>query len=176
MARPATRRTPAAPPNETGRPAVRDFTGGAVAHVIEMQGRHREGVAWLDGLKGHWGGANDFINHLWWHRTLYHLELEQYAKVLEIYDEHVRTGRLDFYLVMHNAASLLWRLELYGVEVGDRWAELAGFAAERVHDHANPFNDMHFAMALAAFAALALWRVPPWLVVLACAALGAVVL
>ena len=122
----------------------------AVAHVIEMQGRHRDGIAWLDGLKGHWGGANDFINHLWWHRTLYHLELEQYDAVLDIYDEFIRTGRLDFYLVMHNAASLLWRLELYGVDVGDRWEQLAQQAAERVHDHANPFNDMHYAMALAA--------------------------
>ncbi|HKI96905.1 MAG TPA: tetratricopeptide repeat protein [bacterium] len=122
----------------------------AVAHVIEMQGRHRDGIAWLDGLKGHWGGANDFINHLWWHRSLYHLELEQFGAVLDIYDEHVRTGRLDFYLVMHNAASLLWRLELYGVDVGDRWQELAQFSADRVHDHANPFNDMHFTMALVA--------------------------
>lgn len=122
----------------------------AVGHVLEMQGRQREGIAWLDGLKQHWGGANDFINHLWWHRTLYHLELEQFDRVLAIYDEHIRTGRLDFYLVMHNAASLLWRLELYGVDVGDRWQELAGHAAERVTDHANPFNDMHYAMALAA--------------------------
>ncbi len=122
----------------------------AVAHVIEMQGRHREGVAWLDGLQSHWGGANDFINHLWWHRALYHLELAQFDAVLELYDAHVRTGRLDFYLVMHNAASLLWRLELYGVPVGDRWEELAQVAAERVRDHANPFNDMHFAMTLAA--------------------------
>lgn len=44
-----------------GRAAVeidpRDLWGThAVAHVMEMEGRHRDGIAWLDGLQGHWEG------------------------------------------------------------------------------------------------------------------------
>ncbi len=120
----------------------------AVAHVMEMQGRQHDGIAWLEGLKEHWGNANDFVNHLWWHRTMYHLELGRLDEVLHLYDTYIRTGRLDFYLVMHNAASLLWRLELFGQPVGDRWEELADAAAERLHDHADPFTDMHYLMAL----------------------------
>jgi tetratricopeptide (TPR) repeat protein len=46
----------------------------AVAHVMIMQGRHDEGVAWLDGLKDHWADANQMLLHLWWHRCLFHLE------------------------------------------------------------------------------------------------------
>lgn len=30
----------------------------AVAHVMEMQGRHRDGIAYLDGIKEHWSGSS----------------------------------------------------------------------------------------------------------------------
>jgi hypothetical protein len=31
----------------------------AVAHIMEMQGRYTEGIAWLDELQRHWQGANN---------------------------------------------------------------------------------------------------------------------
>jgi tetratricopeptide (TPR) repeat protein len=43
----------------------------AVAHVMIMQGRHEEGIAWLDGLKDNWADANQMLLHLWWHRCLF---------------------------------------------------------------------------------------------------------
>ena len=46
----------------------------AVAHIMEMQGRHAEGIAWLDELERHWDGGNNLLHHLWWHRALFHLE------------------------------------------------------------------------------------------------------
>ena len=88
----AARRTASTPtPNGTGRDAVeRDPTNGwgahAVAHVMEMQGRHEDGIAWLDGLKDHWAELNNFVHHLWWHRSLFHLLRGEFGTVLEIYD------------------------------------------------------------------------------------------
>jgi len=122
----------------------------AVAHVLEMEGRQREGIAWLDGLQGHWGDGNEFINHLWWHRALFHLELEQHDTVLALYDDVIRRERSDFYINLQNAISLLWRLELRGLNVGPRWEELAELAVARNGDHSLPFTDMHYAIALAA--------------------------
>jgi tetratricopeptide (TPR) repeat protein len=122
----------------------------AVAHVMEMQGRCRDGIAWLDGLSGNWGACNNFRYHAWWHKALFHLELEQLDAVLDLYDREVRadTSSAD-YLDMSNAIALLWRLEEAGADVGGRWSELAEKAAGKIDDHIFAFHDAHYMMALA---------------------------
>ena len=129
----------------------------AVAHVLVMQGRNEEGIAWLDGLKGHWADANQMSLHLWWHRCLFHLERVEHDAVLDIYDSWVRNRELpllksmpDLYIDMQNGASMLLRLELRGVDVGRRWDELAELTLERLDDHTSPFTSAHFAIILAA--------------------------
>ena len=42
--------------------------------------------------KDDWAGSN-FAIHLWWHTALYHLDLGEIDKVLEIYDTGVRNKR-----------------------------------------------------------------------------------
>jgi tetratricopeptide (TPR) repeat protein len=123
----------------------------AVAHVYDMTGRYREGIEWLKGLKGAWNQANNFRYHLWWHRSLLHLELGQFNEALDLYDQEVRsdTESTD-YLDIANAASLLWRLDDAGVDVGPRWHELAGKAEMRIGDHLLAFADAHYMLALAA--------------------------
>jgi hypothetical protein len=48
---------------------------------------------------------------------------------------------------MVDASALLWRLELAGVEVGDRWGELADAWERHADGTLYPFNDWHAAMA-----------------------------
>ena len=48
-----------------------------------------------------------------------------------------------------DAASLLWRLELAGIDVGDRWAPVADQWMAHVDDHLLAFNDLHCAFATA---------------------------
>ena len=129
----------------------------AVAHVLIMQGRHDEGIAWLDGLKDNWADANQMLFHLWWHRCLFHLEHGETEAVIEIYDRWVRNRDLpltqampDLYIDMQNGASMLLRLELRGVDVGHRWDELAELTLKRLDDHNSPFTSAHFAVILAA--------------------------
>jgi len=129
----------------------------AVAHVLIQEGRHAEGIAWLEGLKDNWDEANQMKLHLWWHRCLFHLERGEFDAALDIHDSWVRNRELelvkampDLYIDMQNGASLLLRLELRGVDVGDRWAELAELALHRLDDHTNPFTSSHFAVILAA--------------------------
>ena len=129
----------------------------AVAHVLIMQGRHDEGVAWLDGLKDNWADANQMALHLWWHRCLFHLERGETDDAIAIYDDWVRNRDLpllqampDLYIDMQNGASLLLRLELRGIDVGSRWDELAELTLARLDDHSNPFTSAHFAAILAA--------------------------
>ena len=122
----------------------------AVTHVMEMQDRRRDGIDWVSGLEPHWTGCNNFRFHIWWHRCLMHLELEEYDTVLGLYDGEVRAESTEEYLDITNATSMLWRLEERGVDVGPRWAELAERSETRIGDHLLIFADAHFFMALAA--------------------------
>lgn len=123
----------------------------AVAHVLEMRGRHREGIDWLDGLSPEWEGCNNFRYHTWWHKCLFHLELDQFDEILSIYDSGVRPDKTSSdYLDMANAIALLWRLEEAGLDVGDRWRELAEKAQDKIDDHIFAFHDSHYMIALAA--------------------------
>jgi hypothetical protein len=139
----------------TGRRAVEmdpadPWAVHAVAHVLEMQDRRRDGIAWLRGLESHWTAGNNFRFHLWWHLALFHLELEHYDQVLHLYDTEFRREHSEEYLDVCNATSMLWRLAERGVDVGDRWAELADISATRIDGHGLVFPDMHFMMALEA--------------------------
>jgi hypothetical protein len=128
-----------------------------VAHVLEMTGRRREGIAWVEGLQSRWDGSNNLKHHLWWHQAMYHLELGDFAKVLSLYDAGFRdlasplTGIApDLYIDVQNAASMLFRLGRHGVDVGDRWIEIAGKAEARIGDCQSAFTLPHWMMALAA--------------------------
>jgi tetratricopeptide (TPR) repeat protein len=122
----------------------------AVTHVMEMRGRPRDGIAWVAGLHQQWAECNNFVFHLWWHQCLFHLALDQFDRVLEVYDFQVRPQSTDEYLDIANAADVLWRLEQAGVSVGNRWEELAQRASSHIQDHLFVFADLHYLLALAA--------------------------
>jgi hypothetical protein len=123
----------------------------AVAHVMESLGRIDEGIAWMTGFTDTWENCNSMLyTHNWWHIALYYLEKGDRQKVLELYDRHIwgkawQESSKD----QVGAISLLLRLELRGVDVGDRWAQLAPYLKARIHEHALPFQDLHYVYALA---------------------------
>lgn len=138
-----------------GREAVEHNAGDiwaahAVTHVMEMQDRTQEGAAWIDGLERAWRGCNNFAYHLYWHRCLFLLEEARSEAVLRLYDSDLRADKSEDYLDISNAAALLWRLEQRGVDVGDRWEELAEKAARLGGEGQLVFAEAHYMMALAA--------------------------
>jgi tetratricopeptide (TPR) repeat protein len=145
-----------------GREAIRRDPGDlwaahGVAHVMEMQGRRGEGIAWVSGLEQHWGAANNLRHHLWWHKAMFLLERGDAAGVLDLYDRNYRNhaspltqAQPDVYIDVQNAASMLFRLGRHGVDVGNRWVELADKAEARIGDCLSAFTLPHWMMALAA--------------------------
>jgi tetratricopeptide (TPR) repeat protein len=119
----------------------------AVAHVLEMEGRAAEGLAWLGTARD--SRCNNFAFHLLWHRALFLLELGGAGEALALYDDGVRADRTDDFRDVANAASLLQRLEIAGIDVGERWEELADIAERRIDDRQLAFADLHYVMALA---------------------------
>jgi tetratricopeptide (TPR) repeat protein len=122
----------------------------AVAHVYEMQGRAADGIDWLASQARQLSGANNFAYHLHWHRALFHLALGEIDSVLELYDQAIRAVRTDDFRDVANAASLLWRVEAQGIDVGARWDELGALAEARGADPTLAFAAAHRALALAA--------------------------
>jgi tetratricopeptide (TPR) repeat protein len=118
----------------------------ALAHVFEMGGSQRDGVEFLTASADHWSGSF-FAIHNWWHRTLYHLELGEIDEALRLYDAPIRAGRSTQWLDVVDAAALLWRLSLFGVDVTDRAAQLAADIDDLVGDPVYIFNDWHALMA-----------------------------
>ncbi|MBT4490048.1 MAG: tetratricopeptide repeat protein [Rhodospirillaceae bacterium] len=121
----------------------------AVAHVMEMQGRQDEGIAWLDRLNPEWAELNNFKFHTWWHLAMYHLEKGRFDTVLALYDGEFWAEPSDDYLDFTNAAAMLWRLQYQGIDVGDRWSGLADVAERHAGDGILAFADAHYMMALA---------------------------
>jgi len=145
-----------------GREAIRRdpadlWAAHAVAHVLEMQGRRAEGIAWITGLAPHFEGGNNLMHHIFWHQAMFHIERGEHAEVLRLYDQSFRNldspvtqMQPDLYIDCQNAASMLFRLERQGVDVGARWEELAEKAEARIGDCLSAFTLPHWMMALCA--------------------------
>jgi hypothetical protein len=118
----------------------------ALAHVFEMEGSQRDGVDFLTTSAPDWSGSF-FAIHNWWHRTLYHLELGEIDEALALYDSPIRAGRSTQWLDVVDAAALLWRLSLFGVDVTERAAQLAVDIDDLAGDPVYIFNDWHAVMA-----------------------------
>jgi hypothetical protein len=129
----------------------------AIAHVMESQGRRSEGIDWLAELSPNWEGSHNMQHHLWWHWAMFDLEHGDHTAVLNLYDTRFRNLNApltvdspDVYIDVQNAASMLFRLERQGVDIGNRWVELADKAEERIGDCLSAFTLPHWMMALTA--------------------------
>ena len=117
----------------------------AQAHVFEMRGAQRPGIAFLERTAVDWSSSY-FATHNWWHRALYHLDLGELDEALALFDGPIRGTRSDAWLDVDDAASLLWRLHLYGVDVDDRARTLLGDMGELSDASVSVFNDWHALM------------------------------
>jgi tetratricopeptide (TPR) repeat protein len=121
----------------------------AVAHVYEMQGRLAEGSNWLTRREPDWAPGNFFAVHNYWHLALFHLELGDHARVIEIYDAAVRGSGSEVIMDLLDASALLWRLDLAGADVRERWLTLAQVWRRIEEEGYYAFNDWHALMAYA---------------------------
>lgn len=122
----------------------------ALAHVLLTQGRNEEARAFLEEMKATWTGLNSFmLTHNWWHLSLVMIEQGEAARVLDHYATHIWGVWKEYSQDQIGAVSLLARLELAGIDVGDRWQDLADHLVPRIDEHVQPFLDMHYIYGLA---------------------------
>jgi len=120
----------------------------AIAHVYDMTGNAKAGIEWLDDREDAWAHCNNFRYHVWWHKALMYLDQGEIDKVFHLYDTEVRKDCTDDYRDISNGTSILSRLELEGIDVGNRWEELADLSENRTQDGCLIFADLHYMLAL----------------------------
>ena len=119
-----------------------------VAHVMEMTGRPEDGLGWMAAREPLWSSPDNLTQvHIWWHKSLFHVELGQYDAALALYDGPILSSLRPLAINLTNLSALLWRLDTIGVDVGDRWADLATRWEGHADGRCLVFVDVHAAMA-----------------------------
>uniref|UniRef100_A0A3P9GYR3 Tetratricopeptide repeat protein 38 n=1 Tax=Oryzias latipes TaxID=8090 RepID=A0A3P9GYR3_ORYLA len=120
----------------------------SVAHVHEMKAEVDEGLRFMESREKDWQASDMLASHNYWHWALYLMEKGQYEGALQIYDTQVfkRCKASGAMLDIVDASSMLYRLEMEGVCVKDRWRELLHVTQPHTEDHVTVFNDLHFLM------------------------------
>ncbi|WP_298858597.1 tetratricopeptide repeat protein [uncultured Sulfitobacter sp.] len=122
----------------------------AIAHVMLTEGRVAEGAAFMESVAKTWGGLNSFMrSHNWWHLALFYISLGRHDDVRKAYDTHVWGLAKNYSQDQVGATSLLARMEFAGVDVGDRWGDVADHVATRGADTVSPFLTLQYLYALA---------------------------
>ncbi len=119
----------------------------ALAHVYESTESHTQALDLLRGRMETWSQQPALATHIWWHLALRLIAAGSFDEVLAIHDSLQPETTMPFGL--SDLASLLWRLELVGVDVGGRWKPLADAFASRHEQHTVGFLDLHFALVFA---------------------------
>jgi hypothetical protein len=120
-----------------------------ITHVMEMQGRAREGLAFLAETEPVWSVNTGLSVHLAWHRALFELDLDP-RLALATYDWRIANARNADLSALTDASALLWRLQLGNAQVKERWQRLADRWKMQALDGVRPFYIVHAMMAFAA--------------------------
>lgn len=121
----------------------------ALAHVMEAQGRCAEGFDFMLSMSDGWSEKNSFMrSHNWWHAALFAIDSDRPDEALRLYDSQVWGVWKEYSQDQVNAVALLARLEFIGLDVGDRWQDVADYIARRGPEHVEPFLDAHYLLGL----------------------------
>jgi tetratricopeptide (TPR) repeat protein len=122
----------------------------ALAHALYESADFDAGVTRLPPAIQPCRGLNWFRNHLLWHLALIHFARGDYARAGRMARQVFERAPSSIAGDLHDSISLLWRLELAGRPVGERWKPFTAIARERVNRMGLLFHVAHMGMALAA--------------------------
>ncbi|XP_063478641.1 tetratricopeptide repeat protein 38 isoform X20 [Symphalangus syndactylus] len=120
-----------------------------IAHIHEMKAEIKDGLEFMQHSETLWKDSDMLACHNYWHWALYLIEKGEYEAALTIYDTHIlpslqASGAM---LDVVDSCSMLYRLQMEGVSVGQRWQDVLPVTRKHSRDHILLFNDAHFLMA-----------------------------
>lgn len=122
----------------------------SIAHVFYETNDHAAGLTFLgDWLSGYERAAPGH-GHVSWHAALFELALGRYDRAMAVYESTLDPTIQRGPLTLVDAASLLWRWQIYGLtERALPWEPVCRLADELTAAPGFAFNDAHAAMAYA---------------------------
>ena len=123
----------------------------SVAHVFFETGDPDGGSDFLgDWLEGY-DRRGPFNVHLSWHQALFQLATGRPEDAVSLYEGHIRPSVVEKNLgSLQDAASLLWRMKIYGDGEPAPWNEVLEIARPAAENPGPAFRDAHAALAFAA--------------------------
>jgi hypothetical protein len=121
-----------------------------VVHVMEVEGRAHDGLAFLAETETAWVEGAALSLHLAWHRALFYMEASDFKSALSTYDALIASAGTSDISALADGSALLWRLELQDIDVSERWRMLAGRWEMQTLTDARSFYIVHAMMAFAA--------------------------
>jgi hypothetical protein len=119
----------------------------AVAHAIAESGRPRDGARWMREQGAQWATESRMRTHNAWHLAMFDVGDENLAPALGILDTCLLPPKGESQLEACDAAALLWRLGLQGVDVEVRWRKVSNVFERTMTPGFWPFVDLHAALA-----------------------------
>lgn len=117
----------------------------ALAHVYEETDDTPAALALLEDTVDVWHDQDLLANHVWWHLAIRLVAAGRIDAALAVHDRRMPEATTAFRLC--DQTSLLWRAELAGADVGDRWAPLADRWDTIAERHTCGFLDLHAVLA-----------------------------
>jgi hypothetical protein len=130
----------------------------ARTHARVELGEAAEGIAYLEEWLPDYDPAAILYCHLNWHLALFELDRGEAERAIARYRTAMRpdVARCGPMPTLADAASFLWRCDLYGARSRPLpWDEVAAFVARRFSRAGLAFADLHAAMAEAATSSIA---------------------
>ncbi|XP_031993863.1 tetratricopeptide repeat protein 38 [Hylobates moloch] len=140
-----------------------------IAHIHEMKAEIKDGLEFMQHSETLWKDSDMLACHNYWHWALYLIEKVRLVTPLvlgAVYTpgkgdgpvSRARLGRLVFQILpslqasgamldVVDSCSMLYRLQMEGVSVGQRWQDVLPVTRKHSRDHILLFNDAHFLMA-----------------------------
>lgn len=115
-----------------------------LAHVFYETVDLNGGVTFLDTWLTDYHPQAPFYCHLVWHKALFELSAGRYEQALALFDQGIR-GNIMSRSALPDAASLLWRLYLYGYTKTLPWDAASTIAVRLAPRPGFGFNDAHAA-------------------------------
>uniref|UniRef100_A0A8D1MZA8 Tetratricopeptide repeat domain 38 n=1 Tax=Sus scrofa TaxID=9823 RepID=A0A8D1MZA8_PIG len=114
-----------------------------------MKAEVQDGLEFMQRSETHWKESDMLACHNYWHWALYLIEKGEPEAALTMYDDHIlpslrASGAM---LDVVDSCSMLYRLQMEGVSVGERWQDVLAVTRKHSRDHILLFNDAHFLMA-----------------------------
>jgi tetratricopeptide (TPR) repeat protein len=120
----------------------------ALAHALYESADFDVGLTRLPPAIHPCRGLNWFRNHLLWHLALLHFARGDYARAAVMSRRVFERAPSSIAGDLHDSISLLWRMELAGRPMGERWQPFTAIGRERVNRQGLYFHVAHIAMAL----------------------------